>query len=156
MVRASTSFPAVIYEDSENLDNHENHDNHDESVRVGKVAEIMGRYYTRIAEIVEEEIMKQNELAGIKPEDTTSQSTELSTIVDNQVQVEAEPDDSSEAEFDTQEPLDIIHKSRRTVKRISTAFNRTDDDMKKLEREGQILSIVIKNLNAISRKYFGE
>jgi hypothetical protein len=147
MVKARTSFPSVIYEDN---------DHHDESVRVGKVADIMGRYYTRIAEIVQEEIMKQNELAGIKPEDTTSQSTELSTIVDSQDQVNPEPDVSSEAEFDTQEPLDIIHKSRRTVKRISTAFNRTDDDMKKLEREGQILSIVIKNLNAISRKYFGE
>lgn len=127
MLKARSSFPTVIYENDEGQ--------HDPPGRVGRVADIMARYYTKIEEIIQAEIKKQNEMAGIRPADNTQPST---------------------GETNIQESIDIIRQSRQKVKQISNDFNRTDDDMKKLEREGQILSIVRKNLHTISRKYFGE
>jgi hypothetical protein len=127
MLKARTSFPTVVYENDEG--------HHDPPGRVGRIADIMAKYYARIEEIVQAEIKKQNEMAGLRPADNTHQSAE---------------------ETDIQGSMDIIRQSRQKVKQISNDFIRTDDDMKKLEREGQILSIVRKNLDSISRKYFGE
>jgi len=124
MLKARTSFPSVIYENNE-------HD--DEPGHVGRVVDIMARYYARIGEIIQAEIMKQNEKANIQPADNAYQSAEKQ---------------------DMQESLDIIQQSKQKVKRISTTFSRTDDDMKKLEREVQILSMVRKNLDNMTRKFW--
>jgi NAD-dependent SIR2 family protein deacetylase len=126
MLKATTSFPSVIYENDERPN---------PPGRAGRVAEIMAKYYARIEEIIQAEIKKQNEMAGKQPADNAHQSAEKTDI---------------------QESINIIRQSRQKVKQISSDFNRTDDDMKKLEREGQILRIVRKNLDTISHKYFGE
>ena len=127
MLKAGTSFPSSVYENDEGRD--------EQPVRISRIAEIMAKYYVKREEIIQAEIKKQNEMAGMRPIDNAQPIT---------------------GEQDIQESLDIIRQSRLKVKQISNDFCRTDDDMKKLEREAQILSIVRQNLNTISRKYFGE
>ena len=154
MVKASTSFPSVIYDNNENnsVDNNERHEQLSPSDRVAK---IMAKYYTKIDEITQADIEKHEDFAKKQAKINTSESRELLNLTDIQGQMNTEPDIPDQEKPDMKR-LYIIQESRQKVKQISNAFNRTDDDMKKLEREGQILSIVRKNLNIISRKYFGE
>ena len=127
MLKAGTSFPSVVYKNDQGQP--------EPAGSAGRIAEIMAKYYVKIDKIIQAEIKKQNEMAGIRPGDNSRPSM---------------------GEPNIQESLDIIRQSRQKVKQISNDFCRTDDDMKKLEREGQILSIVRQNLHTISRKYFGE
>lgn len=154
MLRARSSFPTVIYDNYEDnsVDNNERHEELSPSDRVAK---IMAKYYTKIDEITQADIKKHEGLAKKQAKTNTSESRELLNPVDNKGQMNNEPGIPGQEKPDMKR-LYIIQESRQKVKQISNSFNRTDDDMKKLEREGQILSIVRKNLDTISRKYFGE
>ena len=145
MLKARTSFPSVIYE---------NNEYYDEPGQNGRVADIMARYYTKIGKIVQAEIMKQNELANTQPPDNSYQNTEQSVQTDSPEQRDNTSSVPDSTQPDITESLDIIKKSKQKVKLIDTAFNRTDDDMKKLEREGQILSMVRRNLDNMTRKFW--
>lgn len=158
MLKARNNFPTVIYDN--NISNSasntvDNNEEYKEPGRSDRVAKIMARYYTKIDEITQADIAKHEGLAKKQTEANTWENTEQLNYIDSQEQMNTESCNPNKEQPDMQKRLDIIHESRQKVKQISNSFIRTDDDMKKLEREGQILSIVRKNLDTMARKYWG-
>lgn len=157
MLKAGSSFPTVIYENNaDDTISADNTERHEEPRRSDRVSKIMAKYYTKIDEITRADIAKHEELARKQARTNVSENRGQLYPTDSQGQMNNESGTSGKENSDMQKRLYIIQESRQKVKQISNSFVRTDDDMKKLEREGQILSIVRQNLDTISRKYFGE
>ena len=143
----------VIYDNNDN--NADYSEEHEAPGRSDVIGKIMAKYYIKIDEITQADIAKHEGLARKRAETNFFKNAEQLNYIDRQRQMNTETGIPSREQPDMQKRLDIIKESRQKVKQISNSFITTDDDMKKLEREGHILNIVRKNLDTITRKYWG-
>jgi hypothetical protein len=98
-----------------------------ESLQKGRIANVMARYFARIDALYQTETMRRSEFTGSQ---------------------------TDAARPDAQEYTNIISESRLKVKKISAAFNKFDNDMKKLQDHEQLVSTVRKNLDSLGRNFW--
>jgi hypothetical protein len=140
MLKARSSFPSVIYN---------NDCIAEKTMHSDRVADIMARYYKRIDEIFQADALKRrvpdDGEAGNSPEGEehpeTINSPSSSALTDTALP-------------DAQKYLNVIEKSKRKLKKISTSFSLLDEDMKKLEDDGHLLSTVRENLDNLGRNFW--
>lgn len=138
-MKARASFPPTIYENSNVTEN--SHESCGEPEHRDKVADIMARYYTRIDEIFRTEPSSDGRPRGGRPADDSLEGIEKSALADT-------------TRPPAREHMDIINESRLKVNRISTIFSKIDDEVRKLETDGRLLSAVRENLDGLGRDFW--
>jgi hypothetical protein len=140
MLKARSSFPSVIYNNDYSTD---------KTVHSDKVTDIMARYYKRIDEIFQADALKQR----VPDEGEAGNSSEGEGHPDT-INSPASSGLTDTALPDTQKYLNVIEKSKRKLNKISTSFSLLDEDMKKLEDDGHLLSTVRENLDNLGRNFW--
>ena len=115
----------------------------------------MTRYFTRMDEIFHADVMGKSDIIGIQPDLINPENSGRSQIEASTGQGNTANTRPDTLRTETCEYMNIIRKSRDKVKRISTAFGKTYDDIKKLEPDDQLLSTLRENINELDNLFWG-
>lgn len=144
MPRARASFPTITANGSA----HKGTGNND------RVADIMADYYTKIDRIFQADVTSTLQATEGKATEYPIETSKEYDYPDSQRQSKPADRNHGEEYSSDEKNLEVILETRLKMEQICVVISHLDDDMKKLEDDGELLVAVRKNLNDLGRNFW--